>query len=229
MTAVCHIPFASNASSAKFDIINPITGTSSQELASQSKETYEEELSPFPKFTDGIMPAIIDVEPINDVNEFLPEEPKPETDLTEIYPKTITTEEILGLIRRQKDTYTIIDLKTGIYFNAVRYGGNKHLDTEPKTAADSEKLKSINGNSWTRRAIAVYFKGNFYAASMHTMPHGNGHVSGNNYDGHICVHVTGSKTHGGNRVCEQHQGMVAKSSETNISEILSSIAEINED
>lgn len=171
------------------------------------------------KFTDDNSPSAVVVEPIEDVSEFLPEE---------VCPESIDTATLLKLINPRTDSYVIIDLETGKSFEAVRYGGNKHLDTEPKTKKDAEILNSINGQSWDRRAIALYFDGNYYAASMNTMPHGNGFVSDNGYNGHICVHVLNSRTHGSGKVCDKHQSMVQESLQTDIAEILSEVPAISD-
>ncbi|MBQ9625079.1 MAG: hypothetical protein IJR47_03115 [Clostridia bacterium] len=135
-----------------------------------------------------------------------------------LFPEKTTTASMLSKIERQNDSFIVIDLYTEESFEAVRYGGSNHLDTEPKTAEDTEVLNSF-GNSWDRRAIVVYYDGKFYAASMHTMPHGNGTVKNNNFNGHICIHFSDSKTHCGNAVCPKHQSMILQSLDTNISSI----------
>lgn len=135
-----------------------------------------------------------------------------------LFPEKTTTASMLSKIERQNDSFIVIDLYTEESFEAVRYGGSNHLDTEPKTAEDTAVLNSF-GNSWDRRAVVVYYDGKFYAASMHTMPHGNGNVKNNNFNGHICIHFSDSKTHGGNAVCPKHQSMILQSLDTNISSI----------
>ncbi|PWL40938.1 MAG: hypothetical protein DBY42_07250 [Bacillota bacterium] len=91
----------------------------------------------------------------------------------------------------------VIDVRTGISFNAKRKGGTVHMDTEPLTAADTAKLKQAYGGSWSwaRRPVWVVYNGNYYAASMNGMPHADSTISDNNFPGHICIHFLNSETH----------------------------------
>ena len=95
-----------------------------------------------------------------------------------------------------------MDCKTGKKFTAKRWSGANHLDAEPLTADDTKVMKAIYGGSWswTRRAILVKYNGHVYAASMNGMPHEDNTITGNNFDGHFCIHFTGSKTHGTKKV-----------------------------
>lgn len=106
-------------------------------------------------------------------------------------------------------TVTIKDVQTGKTFKAVRWSGANHMDTEPATKADAATIKEIYGGSWswTRRPILVKYNGHVYAASMNGMPHGTSTIS-NGFDGHFCIHFTGSKTHETNRVDSDHQECV---------------------
>lgn len=106
-------------------------------------------------------------------------------------------------------TVTIKDVQTGKTFQAVRWSGANHMDTEPASKEDTATMKSIYGGSWswTRRPILVKYNGRIYAASMNGMPHGTSTIS-NGFDGHFCVHFTGSKTHETNRVDSDHQSCV---------------------
>lgn len=108
--------------------------------------------------------------------------------------------------------YTIKDVVTGKTFQARRRFGTNHLDSEPLTASDTAIMKSIYGGewSWNRRAILVLYNGHVYAASMNGMPHGTYGVTGNNFDGHFCIHFYKSRTHGTDRVDEQHQTCVSR-------------------
>lgn len=166
------------------------------------------------KFIDDT-PSLVFTEPIENVNDYLP---------VQQYPKSIYTPELLDMIAPRKDIFRIIDIETKASFQAMRYGGNKHLDAEPKSYEDAVIMNSINGKSWSRRAILVYFNGEYYAASMHTMPHGNGFIDSNGYNGHFCIHVLESKTHGGGKTCEQHQECVQKALTTEIGEIVNTIS-----
>ena len=106
-------------------------------------------------------------------------------------------------------TVTIKDCRTGKTFTAVRWSGSNHMDTEPASRADTAVLKEIYGGSWSwrRRPILVKYNGHVYAASMNGMPHGTSTID-NGFDGHFCVHFSGSKTHGTDRVDEDHQAAV---------------------
>ncbi len=114
----------------------------------------------------------------------------------------------------KKAVVTIKDCKTGKTFQAKRWSGASHMDTEPLTAEDTAKMKEIYGGawSWDRRAILVKYDGHVYAASMNGMPHGTSTID-NGFDGHFCVHFTGSKTHGTDRVDEDHQAAVAQAAQ----------------
>lgn len=107
-------------------------------------------------------------------------------------------------------TITIKDVKTGKTFTAVRWSGANHLDAEPATRDDTAAMKAIYGGawSWNRRAILVKYNGHVYAASMNGMPHGTT-TRDNGFDGHFCIHFYKSRTHGTDRVDEDHQNAVA--------------------
>ena len=108
-------------------------------------------------------------------------------------------------------TFKVKDIKTGKVFTAKRWSGYNHLDAEPKTAEDTKIMKSIFGHwTWRRRAVLVKYDGHVYAASMNGMPHGTSTISGNNFDGHFCIHFYGSKTHGSGKVDSTHQSCVAE-------------------
>ena len=108
--------------------------------------------------------------------------------------------------------YTIKDVATGKMFKARRRFGSNHLDSEPLTASDTAIMKSIYGGewSWNRRAILVQYNGHVYAASMNGMPHGTSSISGNNFNGHFCIHFYKSRTHETNNVDAAHQNCVAR-------------------
>jgi len=48
------------------------------------------------------------------------------------------------------------------------------------------------------------------AVSFVTQPHGSQTIRNNNFDGQFCIHMTGSKTHGGNKVDSAHQAAINK-------------------
>ena len=108
-------------------------------------------------------------------------------------------------------TFKVKDIKTGKIFTVKRWSGGNHIDAEPATASDTAVMKSIYGHwSWKRRPVLVKYNGHVYAASMNGMPHGTQTISGNNFDGHFCIHFYGSKTHGSKKVDAMHQSCVAE-------------------
>lgn len=111
-------------------------------------------------------------------------------------------------------SFTIKDVASGKTFKAKRWSGGNHMDVEPLTTEDSEKMKDIYGGkwSWRRRAILIQYNGHVYAASMNGMGHGDDTISDNNLKGHFCIHFEGSKTHGTDKVDSEHQNMVGKAS-----------------
>ena len=106
-------------------------------------------------------------------------------------------------------TFQVKDIKTGKVFTVKRWSGANHIDAEPATKSDTKTMKSIYKHwSWKRRAVLVKYKGHVYAASMNGMPHGTQTIKNNNFDGHFCIHFSGSKTHGSKKVDAMHQNCV---------------------
>lgn len=141
----------------------------------------------------------------------LPEAIPPET---RIYGEFVPWSEVDRLLPRGSKA-TITDLDTGIPFQVQRRGGSSHIDAQPLTAADSAAMKrAYDGKwSWKRRAVTVELPdGRKIAASMAGMPHGQGAIANNEFDGHFCIHFRDSKTHGSHRVDLAHQMMVWKAS-----------------
>ncbi|MCM3268447.1 hypothetical protein [Paenibacillus elgii] len=106
----------------------------------------------------------------------------------------------------------IVDLETGLAFQAQRRAGSSHADMQPLTKADTAVMKEIYKGawSWKRRAVLVEKDGRSFAASMHGMPHGGDGIPGNGFSGHFCVHFLGSTTHRSKSVDPDHQWMVYK-------------------
>lgn len=104
----------------------------------------------------------------------------------------------------------VIDVETGISFNARRFGGTYHADSEPLTAQDTKILKELNNGIWTwdRRAIWVKIGDRYIAASMNNMPHMVNPTKTNNFNGHFCIHFLGSMVHETSAPCSRHQGKV---------------------
>lgn len=109
------------------------------------------------------------------------------------------------------------DIETGLAWQVRRRGGTNHADFEPLTAADTATFKKAAKKwSWDRRAIFVTINGVNYAASINCMPHGNGSIKDNNYNGHSCCHFLGSKTHCSNKPCKKHQAAIKKAASTTL-------------
>ncbi len=108
--------------------------------------------------------------------------------------------------------FQVKDVKTGLTFTAKRQAGAYHLDAEPLTAADTAILKKINGGefSYRRRPMLVLYNGRVYACSIYSEPHGEDTIASNNFEGQFCLHFYGSKTHGTDRVDEDHQDCEAE-------------------
>ena len=88
-------------------------------------------------------------------------------------------------------------------------GGHSHMDVEPVGKADGKALKDI-GASWEARPAILYAGGKFIACSINTQPHGQQTIHDNDFDGQFCLHLTGSKTHGGDVVRGDHQAAIEK-------------------
>ena len=106
----------------------------------------------------------------------------------------------------------IYDIRTGIKVKIKRMGGANHADCEPATSEDTAKLKRISGGhwSWHSRAVILISEGKYVAAAINTMPHGDQTISDNDYDGQFCLHLTNSRTHGTDKVHEDHQSSINK-------------------
>ena len=109
-------------------------------------------------------------------------------------------------------TFTVKDVLTGKTFKCKRLYGSRHMDTEPLNSEATETIRKIYGGSWSwgRRAVLVLYKGHVYAGSMNGMPHGNCSIKNNGFDGHFCIHFTGSMTHGSKKVDSAHQNAVKR-------------------
>lgn len=111
---------------------------------------------------------------------------------------------------------TVTDLDTGLQFGVQRRGGYYHADVQPLTAEDTAVMKKIYQGKWTwkRRAVTVQMDdGTKIAASMNGMPHGQGAIKDNDFNGHFCIHFADSKTHGSKKVDLAHQMMIWKSAD----------------
>lgn len=107
--------------------------------------------------------------------------------------------------------YMLYDIRNGQTINIKYTTGSSHMDIEPATAEDTAKLKQALGGEWTyvRTPFILIANGCFAAASLYGEPHGGTDtIAGNNMDGVVCLHLTNSRTHGSNRVDEDHQAAI---------------------
>lgn len=114
------------------------------------------------------------------------------------------------------------DVQTGKQFRVRRYYGHFHADVEPLTRRDTEVMREMLGGewSWDRRPIIVMRNGRRIAASMNGMPHGNGSIRDNGFDGHFCIHFLGSCLHLNGRPDIRHQSCVIQAAGYEIPERL---------
>ena len=122
----------------------------------------------------------------------------------------LSTWDEIDKIWRKGTTALVTDVLTGLQYTAYRFGGWYHADCEPLTAEDTAvMLEMYDGTwSWDRRAIWVTIDGVTYAASQNGMPHLSSPVSGNDFDGHYCIHFYHSKVHATSKECSRHQACV---------------------
>jgi len=95
----------------------------------------------------------------------------------------------------------VLDVRTGLSFTIKCFSKSGHADVEPLTAADTETILRTRGGTWAwdPRPVLVTIGGRTIAASMNGKPHAGSTISGNNMNGHLCLHfgntVTTSKTY----------------------------------
>ena len=85
----------------------------------------------------------------------------------------------------------IYDPASGISWTLRVHSCGRHCDAEPLTAQDTENMvKAFGGkNTWDQKGVYVRLpSGVWTIGSTHDMPHMSGHVTDNNFNGHLCVH-----------------------------------------
>lgn len=138
--------------------------------------------------------------------------PQPDINKAPSYGDYLTWKEVKKVFPK-KARVTVIDFDSRLSFRVQRRGGSNHADVQPLTAADTAIMKKIYKGqwSWKRRAVIVKLdNGQELAASMNGMPHGQGAIRENNFNGHFCIHFRNSKTHGSNKEDLAHQMMIWK-------------------
>jgi len=90
----------------------------------------------------------------------------------------------------------VLDVRTGLSYTIQCFSRSGHADVEPLTAADTETmLRSRNGVwAWAPRPVWVTIGDRTIAASLNGMPHAGSTISGNNMNGHLCLHFGGTVT-----------------------------------
>ena len=106
----------------------------------------------------------------------------------------------------------IYDIDTGLTLRIRRKGGTNHMDVEPATSSDTEKLKKIAGGtfSWKSHAVVLIKGGRYIAAAINTQPHGEYTIKDNDFPGQFCLHMVGSRTHETNKVNVEHQAYIER-------------------
>ncbi len=142
--------------------------------------------------------------------------PEPMPQDAAVYGEFLPWNEVDKLFSRGS-TAVVVDVDSGNTFQVQRRAGSSHVDAQPLTAADTAAMKqAYDGRwSWRRKAIIVVLPdGRKIAASMAGMPHGQGAIPNNDFNGHFCIHFRDSKTHGSHKVDLAHQMMIWKASGT---------------
>lgn len=127
--------------------------------------------------------------------------------------------------------FIVVDYYTCSYFVCERHMGGLHADIETIDKEATKSLRSIykDRDNWKHRPVLVIMEdGKVYAASSFVLDHAGrddkpflkvvddrsrGYGRGENYDkiknndlnGHICIHVRGSKNHYDGKESPKHQ------------------------
>ena len=111
------------------------------------------------------------------------------------------------LIKKNKNI-TVYDVKTGITWKAIYINGRNHADIIPASAEDTIKLANnkITGD-YVRRPVVVTIGGTKFAGSMYAEGHGTTNYA-SYFKGVMCIHFTGSMTHGTQKVDKDHQNAI---------------------
>lgn len=126
--------------------------------------------------------------------------------------------ELFKLVGRGKQV-KVLDIKSGLSFQVTRLGGDLHMDVEPSTKGDTATfMKVVKKMSWDRRPIVLIIDDKVYAASMNGMAHMPQRITNNNFPGHFCIHVRGSRCHESNYLCPKHQGAITTALETDLTQ-----------
>ncbi len=114
---------------------------------------------------------------------------------------------------RGKIKIVIEDYQTGVQINALFSYGHNHMDIEPLTKEDTEKIKKLWNYKyeWTMRPVLVYYMDHVVAGSLAGMPHAASTLDriGDNGMAGVCdLHFKNSRTHATNKIDERHQKQI---------------------
>jgi len=106
----------------------------------------------------------------------------------------------------------LYDIKNGYELEIKRVGGLNHMDVEPCSKYDTEQLWHIAQGyfSWKCHPMILIVGDRYIACSINTMPHGRQTIKKNDFEGHFCIHLVNSKTHGTKKVNKEHQKCIDK-------------------
>ena len=85
----------------------------------------------------------------------------------------------------------VFDPASGLSWTLRIMSRGRHCDAEPLTAQDTRTMLAAFGgvNTWNQKAVYVKLPdGRWSLASTHDMPHDNGSIKNNDFNGHLCVH-----------------------------------------
>lgn len=103
---------------------------------------------------------------------------------------------------------TIYDVTSGVTWSAKYINGKNHADIIPASAVEASKLTTANIiGSYVRRPVIVSVNGEKYAGSMYAVGHGETSYC-DYFKGVMCIHFTGSMTHGSAKVDDDHQSAI---------------------
>lgn len=179
---------------------------------------------PYPVIQKSTNISMSDIEKINNYHESEIIITEPESEET-IVVKNLNWFDSVNTLFPTYTRIRVIDVYSGKTYYVYRIGGSNHADVEPIDSENTEIFHSLYNYeySWVRRPVWVELSdGLWVAGSINGYPHGQTYISGNNMDGHTCIHFLLSKTHGTKKVDEGHQKCVqyAYDNANKIAEIL---------
>jgi len=80
---------------------------------------------------------------------------------------------------------------SGLAWTLMVHAKGRHCEAEPLTLMDTQiMLKAFKGkNTWNQKGVYVLLPdGRWTIGTTHTVPHLNGYIKDNGFDGHLCVH-----------------------------------------